>query len=1597
MMDWTMSSRGFTIWLFIACLQWSLSHAQISVSSFNCDFDSGTFCGSGVATWEIYRGNTGGSDTGPDSDHTSQDERGRYASIDASSMSTSQIATLTTPKISRGAAYRVDFYYHMYGIGIGSLTVYTNTSGTIKQIFKQEGNQGTEWQPATITLDVTDEDFNVIFEAKSADDSATVQFGNIALDDISIAEVGSGCGMRDIIFAIDSSGSIGDANFTLILDFVAGIVQDIEIGPTANRIGAMSFSSDSVIRFHLNKYLSKTVTIRAIQAIPYDKRGTMTATALDMAASMFSTKNGDRPEADNVAIVITDGRSDEQGAREAAERLRNAAGGVQVFAVAILTKELNKAEVRAIASDPDADYYFEVMTFKNLPDIKGRLASASSGCEFYCEGSKVDVVFAVERSVNVSDIENIMTFLKRTMEELGVSENEGFSFGLITFSGEAKVEFKLGEFNNFPALKNAVEKIEVGTGGRGTYNALRLLREMFTEENGDRADAANVAIVLTKGISDDVDNTMNQARRLHDIGVKVYAIGVGEMVNHDELNAIATSPVKTHVLNVTKYEDLVGIINPVKERACYDTECRKRELDLVFMVDDSSSINSADYARCLGFIRAVISRLDVDPKSTRVGLITMTGTTIHFNLDTYQTKIDTLKAVEEIPKSNGLSDLKAAISTVRNDMFGSKSRVNVPRMVIALTDGKHTDKQGIAEQVAEAKREGVMFIAVGVGNEDNVDMPTLKLITGDARRLFIIDDHMQLRDVAARVTQSACKVTVCEIPVDIVFALSRCGNITGTEYADVLEFVGSLVDELDIDSGRARVSIISYCQDVSYFVYLKDYSSRLAIRDIISDMPTETSGTPDLVNVLNKLKSDVFKQSNGDRFGTHNVAVFIAKGENTQAASSIEAAAADVQAAGIEIFSVAFGSSLAETKLDLVASIPKEVHQFQVEKANNLPTIERGLARTAACPSGCEGIADITFIVDRSGSIGVADFEKMKAFLISIVNDLAIDGDNKNKIAVITYSDTARLEFGLSSHGNRDAVKDAITNLPFTSGATHTADALRMMNEEVFTLTAGDRPKVPNIGVLISDGVSTVNAWNTPVEALKAKQAGIEIFALGIGSDSIEKELNATASDPDEKYVFRVREGIDALPSIKAALVQGICNYLDSCDPDPCHGKGTCEDNLYGYECTCQGESSGDSCDKTCNVHSDVVFLMDSSGSIGADNFIIMKNFIKAIVNDLNVGAGMSRIALISFGSDAFIHFSLSDYDTKAGVMHAVDRIPYTGGATNIADAIQLARFGVFKKPSEIGNNRKIAIMIGDGRSTVNVKDTVLQARQARDEDIHIFAIGIGQELLMSELRGIASDPDEKNIFQADNFDMLMNIRTILVDPVCNYVDECSSSPCQNNATCVDGVTGYHCQCKPGYSGYRCEKQCEKKVDVMFALDSSGSLGVDNFYKQLYFMQDLTSQLGYNGGEGVRVGLLTFSDRVTNEFSFDRFLDKNAISNAIGSIPYVNGATNTQLAFKELRKQFVLKGRGDADKIGILITDGIPTWSLNRNQDIVEANITRTAGIKVISVGIGDAIEKKRLEKYSSEPKKDNVFQAKDFDSLSILVSALGEKICNGL
>ena len=98
---------------------------------------------------------------------------------------------------------------------------------------------------------------------------------------------------------------------------------------------------------------------------------------------------------------------------------------------------------------------------------------------------------------------------------------------------------------------------------------------------------------------------------------------------------------------------------------------------------------------------------------------------------------------------------------------------------------------------------------------------------------------------------------------------------------------------------------------------------------------------------------------------------------------------------------------------------------------------------------------------------------------------------------------------------------------------------------------------------------------------------------------------------------------------------------------------------------------------------------------------------------------------------------------------------------------------------------------------------------------------------------------------------------------------------------------------------------CPFAGDLVFTIDSSGSIGLVNFVQVTSFVIKITHALNLddalqnrsNGNSGFRVGLLTFSDGVTIAFTLDTYSDKALLLKGFDVI-YMDGTTNTAEAIR---------------------------------------------------------------------------------------------------
>ena len=86
---------------------------------------------------------------------------------------------------------------------------------------------------------------------------------------------------------------------------------------------------------------------------------------------------------------------------------------------------------------------------------------------------------------------------------------------------------------------------------------------------------------------------------------------------------------------------------------------------------------------------------------------------------------------------------------------------------------------------------------------------------------------------------------------------------------------------------------------------------------------------------------------------------------------------------------------------------------------------------------------------------------------------------------------TATVEFFLNAHNDTDAYLAAIDQIQWRDQATNTSGGIRMMHSVMFKEANGDRPGIPSIGIVVTDGASSTDSDLTIPEADIARHKGI--------------------------------------------------------------------------------------------------------------------------------------------------------------------------------------------------------------------------------------------------------------------------------------------------------------------------------------------------------------------------------------------------------------------------------------------------------------------------------------------------------------------------
>lgn len=185
-------------------------------------------------------------------------------------------------------------------------------------------------------------------------------------------------------------------------------------------------------------------------------------------------------------------------------------------------------------------------------------------------------------------------------------------------------------------------------------------------------------------------------------------------------------------------------------------------------------------------------------------------------------------------------------------------------------------------------------------------------------------------------------------------------------------------------------------------------------------------------------------------------------------------------------------------------------------------------------------------------------------------------------------------------------------------------------------------------------------------------------------------------------------------------------------------------------------------------------------------------------------------------------------------------------------------------------------------------------------------------------------------------------------------------------------------------------------ADLYFLVDSSWSMGQENFEHVRHFLYSLIQSLHQVGGERFKFALVQYNSRPHTEFQLNSYKTAQGVLAHIKAMSYRGGGTRTGLGLDFLIHTHLTAASGSraADGVAqvvVVLTDG-------RSQDDVAepAQVLRMAGVEMFAVGVQDAVDWE-LREMASQPQSAHVFSVDTFPALQSIIQDLVVGLCDAV
>ncbi|XP_072009107.1 uncharacterized protein [Engystomops pustulosus] len=372
----------------------------------------------------------------------------------------------------------------------------------------------------------------------------------------------------------------------------------------------------------------------------------------------------------------------------------------------------------------------------------------------------------------------------------------------------------------------------------------------------------------------------------------------------------------------------------------------------------------------------------------------------------------------------------------------------------------------------------------------------------------------------------------------------------------------------------------------------------------------------------------------------------------------------------------------------------------------------------------------------------------------------------------------------------------------------------------------------------------------------------------------------------------------------------------------------------------------------------DLVFVIDSSESVGKTNFSLAKNFVISIAKRIDKmgknGSDLkgSRLGVVQYshqGAIQSIRIDDSSITSKASFISKVKSMEWLAGGTWTPSALKYT-YEKFIRPNQRVVSKVVAFVITDGR--YDPKD--IDKLESLCEGVEVFGIGIGDlfnnSLERKELERIACNTSHR----------VKHLRTYAELASEEFLQEMEGVLCpEPEIFCPDQI------CKQSVT---LGPLVGRPVDILFFVDGSERTSKENFMHVLRFIKDIAEELQLaandNDSHGARIAVIQYGSEKEQNVLLDFSFNLTSIQALPSKAIHYESSSHIGMAILYAIKNIVQNSAGrykgarkNAEISFVFISDG-----MNSNKNFDHAvNSLKENNIVTSAIAIGTEVNMERL------------------------------------